>query len=187
MTSGSTAPLRSGAVTQTNHGEGERTVENGNRQRGRRRRTQPPAPRMHAFASAIPATAQSACPATPVGHGPIYQQRRRPKAGRWARSTMPAAPRGAISHHETNLSDGSGPARPARCRQTSRQSFDECEFEHVVSGACRRGCTRWAPPGASGSTLTPGASLGDHPRPAAAAAESPRTGADLHPAPGAKP
>ena len=88
----------------------------------------------------------------------------------------PAAPRRAISHHETNLSaDRYGLEGRARCRQKSRRSLDEREFEYRVTGAGRRGSTRWAPPVASGSTLTPGASFGGHPRPAAAAAESPRT------------
>ena len=38
--------------------------------------TTPPAPRTHAFASAVPRYgAKGACPATPAGHGPVQEQR----------------------------------------------------------------------------------------------------------------
>ena len=68
-----------------------------------------------------------------------------------------------------NQHDGRGAARSRAGRSTSASSSTS---SLALTDAT---CTRCAPPVASVSTLTPGASFGGHPRPAAAAAESPRT------------
>ena len=173
LTSGSTAPHRS-ARDGDEPREGERAAENGCRQPvGRRKR--PPAPRTHAFASAVPrygakAPVRQRWPAT--GRSTNNDVDPRPFAGLGPR----CRPRleGRSRNDETHFSaDVSGPARRARCRQRPGRSSDGREFEPVVICADRRG--RRPPTVASGSMLTPGAALGDHLRPAAAAAASLRT------------
>ena len=116
-----------------------------------------------------PLRRQGACPTTLAGHGRSTNNDVAPRlfAGLGPR----CRPRleGRSRNDETRLStDVSGPARRARCRQRPGRSFDEREFEPVVICADRRG--RRPPTVASGSMLTPGAALGDHLRPAAAAA-----------------
>ncbi len=174
LTSGFDRASQIGARRRRNHGRGNGQQRIEGRQPGRRRK-RPPAPRTHAFASALPRYGAKA---------PVRQ--RWPATGRSTNNDVDprlfaglrprCLPRleGRSRNDETSLSaDVSGPARRARCRQRPGRSFDEREFEPVVICADRRG--RRVPTVASGSMLTPGEALGDHLLPAAAAAASLRT------------
>ncbi len=65
-----------------------------------------------------------------------------PRSGaRESYGVSPGCPRPQRGRQETELRGilaAAEPARRARCRQKSRRSFDECEFEHVVTSADRR-------------------------------------------------
>ena len=94
---------------RTNHGRGRRAADNRDSQPGREKaNTPPPAPRTHAFASAVPATA----PRAPV-------RQRRPATGRFRNNDRrPARAVSQGSVHDTGP-DGRGAARSWAGRSTS--------------------------------------------------------------------